>query len=86
MEQLRLNQILVRNVAVMHNKQRAEKDAEKAAEHEKELNDLQAQNAQLREQVVALQQLQIQTVTGGSVIETREEMEELPKTALVRDE
>lgn len=86
MEQLRLKQILVRNVAVMHNKQRAEKDAEKDAEHEKELSDLQAQNAQLKEQVVALQQLQIQTVTGGSVLETREEMEELPKTALVRDE
>jgi len=86
MEQLRLKQVLVRNVAIMHNKQRAEKDAEKDAEHEKELSDLQAQNSQLKEQVVALQQLQIQTVTGGSVLETREEMEELPKTALVRDE
>lgn len=86
MEQLRLKQVLVRNVAIMHNKQRAEKDSEKDAEHEKELSDLQAQNSQLKEQVVALQQLQIQTVTGGSVLETREEMEELPKTALVRDE
>ena len=81
MEQLKIKQILVKNMTVL-NKQNAEKDAER----ERELTDLQEQNAQLREQVVALQQLQIQTVTGGSFLETREDMEELPKTALVRDE
>jgi hypothetical protein len=52
MEQLKIKQILVKNVSML-NKQNAEKDAER----EKELNELQAMNAQLREQVVALQQL-----------------------------
>lgn len=52
MEQLKIKQILVKNVNML-NKQNAEKDAER----EKELNELQAQNTKLREQVHALQQL-----------------------------
>lgn len=76
MEQLKIKQILVKNVTML-SKQNAEKDAER----EKELNELQTQNAQLREQVISLQKLQIQTVTGGSVLETKQNMEELPKDA-----
>lgn len=76
MEQLKIKQILVKNVTML-SKQNAEKDAER----EKELNELQTQNAQLREQVISLQKLQIQTVTGGSVLETKQNMEELPKEA-----
>jgi len=52
MEQLKIKQILVKNVTLL-NKQNAEKDAER----EKELSELQAQNTKLREQVHALQQL-----------------------------
>lgn len=87
LEQLKIRQLLQKNVALQMKAQgRAAtvSDTSKIEEHEKEVSELQEQNEKLKSQVLALQQLQQKTVYGGSFLNSKQEMRELSQEALSR--
>ena len=90
MEQMKIKNLLSKNISANMMKRQSTVDlnqTEKSIESrkvevEKEVTSLQEQNEKLKSQVLALQQLQRKTVYGASLVESKQEMNELSKEAL----
>lgn len=75
-EQLKVKQLLEKNVGLLvrgntKNVLETSVNSAKNEERAQELTDLQQQNEKLKNQVMALQQLQRKTVYGGSLLESK---------------